>query len=366
MKTKILALLTILVTVMATVALSGVAYAKPGNDGTVYTIDNAATNHLLYFNKASDGSLTEGGSIATGGSGTGVAFHSQGAVALTQDGDFLLVVNSASNTISVFKVLNNGAPILISSSTSSHGTAPISLTTNDNLVYVLNAGTNVIAPSIAGFILGKKGMLTYMYGSMKSLSLNSAPEQIGFNPEGNLLVVTEKGTNTIDTFAVNHNGVAYAAKNQASAGAGPYGFAFTCENNLVVSEVGTMSASSYALSCRDNLKTISSAIKTGGTTDTPCWVAINDKNNFAFTGNGGSGTITAFSISRWGVLTLKNTIAATVNGPALDLAFSQNSKFLYVLCGDHITGFRMHEDGSLSIVTTTSAFAASAAGLAAN
>src|SRR5271169_3200776 len=122
MKTKIFAILTILIAVMSTVAMAGIVSAKTGNDGTVYTIDNAATNHVLYFNRASDGTLTVGGSVATGGSGTGTAFHSQGAVALTEDGNFLLVVNTASNTISVFKLLWNGVPPLISSSTSSHGT----------------------------------------------------------------------------------------------------------------------------------------------------------------------------------------------------------------------------------------------------
>ena len=365
MKKKILAFLTILIAITSTFALAAVASASSFNDGTVYTIDNAATNHVIYYNRASDGSLSGGMSVATGGSGSGIAFHSQGAVVLTDDGHFLLVVNSASNTISVFKILGNGKPVLTSSSTSSHGTAPISLTVHDNWVYVLNAGSTSIHPNIAGFILSKNGILTYLHGSKQSLSLGSSPEQLGFNPEGNVLVVTEKGTNTIATFTVDENGVVDADTTTASAGMGPYGFAFAHENKLVTSEVMTKSTSSYALSEEGSLNTISSAIPTGGSEDTPCWVAINWMNTHVYTGNGGSGTVTSYSISPWGKLAVANTIAATVTGPALDLAFSKYSQFLYVLSGDHITGFRANWDGSLTLVTTTSTFAGSAAGLAA-
>jgi len=369
MNRKIIAILSIVIAVMSTVSLAGIVNAKLGSVGAVYTIDNAiAGNHVLYYFRASDGSLNLGGSVSTWGTGTGTGFHSQGAETLTQDGSFLLVVNAGSNSISVFYILGNGVPVF-SSMTSSHGTTPISLTVNDNWVYVLNVGTTTpsIAPSIAGFTLGKTGMLTYIAGSKQSLSASSSPEQIGFNPNGNLLVVTEKGANIIDTFTVDWNGVADAPMAHASAGSGPYGFAFTDSNKLVVSEAGSGSASSYALSYEGNFHTISGKIKTGSTLDTPCWVAINDWGTIAYTANGGSGTITAYSLSTMGQLTLLSTAAATVSSaPALDLAFSAHSQFLYVLNGNGITGFKVYGDGSLSQVTSISSSSlASAAGLAA-
>ena len=90
-------------------------------------------------------------------------------MALTQDWNFPTGCNAGSNSISVFYILSSGVPVF-SSMTSSHGTTPISLTVNDNWVYVLNAGTTIIAPSIAGFMLSKTGMLTYIAGSKQSLS----------------------------------------------------------------------------------------------------------------------------------------------------------------------------------------------------
>lgn len=91
MKRKILAVLSIAVAVLAIFAAADVthAYFGPGNAWKVYTIDNAATNHVLYYTRTYNGSLTFGGSVATGGSGTGAALASQGAVVLTSYGHWL-------------------------------------------------------------------------------------------------------------------------------------------------------------------------------------------------------------------------------------------------------------------------------------
>ena len=50
--------------------------------------------------------------------------------------------------------------------------------------------------NIAGFRLSNAGVLTFISGSIQPLSGAStpSPEQIGFNNWGNVLVVTEKGT----------------------------------------------------------------------------------------------------------------------------------------------------------------------------
>ena len=150
MEKKFLAILSIVIAVFASISVAGIATADCGKMGAVYTIDNAAAgNHVLYYSRGSDGTIAFVSSISTGGMGTGTAFHSQGALALTDNGRFLLVVNTESNTITVFNVQSNGMPIW-SSTTSSHGTMPISLTVSDNWVYVLNAGGT---GNIAGFML---------------------------------------------------------------------------------------------------------------------------------------------------------------------------------------------------------------------
>ena len=379
MKRKILAILSIIVAVSAIVAAASFVNAGFGNAGAVYTMDNAsAGNHVLYYSRAADGSLTYVSSFSTMGTGTGSALASQGSIALTNNGRFLLVVNAGSNSISVFSVASNGWLTYLSK-TGSEGSMPISLTVYDNWVYTLNAGGT---GNIAGFWLSNSGTLSYIAGSSQPLSATSGTgaEQIGFNPDGNVLVVTETGTNIIDTYLVNSMGIASPPNSQPSVGYAPYGFAFTGYDTLVVSEahgsIGTGgpsgtaglgmydgTLSSYVLSDQGNLRTVSGSMPTFGAA--PCWVAIDGSGSYVYTSNAHEGTISTFSITGTVTLTLTSSIEAKLNIPTLDLAFSKNSQYLYALNGGSVTGFKVYNDGSLWQVTSVSSIPASATGLAA-
>ena len=361
MNKKILAVLAVLIAFLAAFSAAVAVNAKPERVGEVYTIDNSVSNSVLRFDRGPDGSLTASGTFSTGGMGTGTALHSQGAVVLSEDGKWLLVVDAGSNQITVFQVKYD--TLVFTDIEGSHGTTPISLAINDNLVYVLNSGGT---PNIAGFWLSRTGMLTYLSGSNEPLSgiASNSPEQIGFNPEGNVLAVTEEGSNKIDTYTID-DGVASAPMTTTSSGSGPYGFAFNSKGYLIVSEAGTESASSYAVSHSGTLTTLSGAIS-NGPSGTPCWVAITGNGKIAYTANGGVGTISIYAISHKGMISLSGSVAASVPAPALDLALTRGSEFLYVLNGGAgITGFEVHSDGSLSKVTTISGLPASTTGLAA-
>ncbi|MGD2066266.1 MAG: hypothetical protein PVI43_03745, partial [Candidatus Bathyarchaeota archaeon] len=226
-----------------------------------------------------------------------------------------------------------------------------------------------------GFKLRRNGELEYISGSTQPLSDSTFvdPTQIGFSPDGKVLVVTELATNLIDVYRVNWRGVASEPITQMSAGDAPFGFAFTkkgifCARSLLVVSEASGSTSSYAVFKNGILKTISSAVPSN--TGSPCWVAINDKGTFAYTGNGGPGTISSYRISWRGRLTLTDSAAATVPSPALDLAFSKNSRFLYALSSDGgqtITGFKVLWNGNLQQVTSiNSADLVAAVGIAAS
>ena len=349
-----------IVAIMGTTSVSSAAF--DGAPGAVYTIDNSATgNNVLVYARGPNGHLSPAGTFSTQGLGTGAGLGRQGAVVLTQDGQWLLVVDAGSNQITVFGV--HGTTLKFASITSSHGDDPISLTVSRNLVYVLDAAGS---GNIAGFRLSEAGVLSYIPGSAQPLSRAAAPspEQIGFNPRGNILVVTEKGTNTIDTYTVDHNGVANPPTSQTSAGSGPYGFAFTNQNQLIVSEAASNSLSSYLLSSDGLLRTISGAIPTFGLA--PCWVVIGNNGQFAYTTNAHGGTISTFAISHSGGLRLMSSIAAQTAIPALDMAFSNNGHFLYVHNGNDITGYQVFSNGGLLTVTSVRGLPAATTGLGAN
>ena len=149
----------------------------------------------------------------------------------------------------------------------------------------------------------------------------------------------------------------------ASNGPGPYGFAFDEHGYLVVSEAGTGTLSSYKLSDNGNLKLISGSVPDFGLA--PCWVAIGN-NGLVFASNAHGGTLSDYKIMNNGKLALISSVDAAVNIPALDLAFSEGSHYLYSLNGNSITGFWVHHDGSLTQVTSISGLASSATGLMAS
>ncbi len=253
----------------------------------MYTLTNsAAGNAVLAFARAADGTLTAQGTYATGGLGSGAALGSQGAVILSDDGRQLFAVNSGDTTVSLFDVQPDG--LALDETVSSGGSQPISATVHGNLLYVLNGS------GISGFTDGKQS-LTALAGSTRALGAGSAgPAQIQFSPDGSLLVVTEKTSNTIDTYAVDGNGIAGTPVVSASAGGTPFGFDFDNRGHLLVSEAAG-SASSYDVSTT-GAATISGAVATHQ--GAPCWLVATKNGRYAYTANAGGGSISGFAVGR--------------------------------------------------------------------
>ena len=68
---------------------------------------------------------------------------------------------------------------------------------------MLNAGAG---GNVSGFRLTEHGNLKPIAGSTRALpSVDAGPAQVAITPDGDGLVVTEKNTNTIDTFPLRHD-----------------------------------------------------------------------------------------------------------------------------------------------------------------
>jgi len=330
--------------------------------GAVFALTNqVAGNSVATFARAADGSLTWAGSVATGGTGAGSGLGSQGALALSDDGRWLFAVNAGSNDISAFRVGANG--LTLTSRVASGGVRPISLTVHGDFVYVLNAGGN---GNISGFTIGGDGALTAITGSTRSLSGSAVgPAQVAFSPDGRRLIVTEKSTNRLDVYAVGDDGVASAATASSSAGGTPFGFSFGHRGELFVSEA-TGSASSYVIGNAGQLSTASGAVLTHQ--GAPCWAVVTKNGKFGYTANAQGGSISGFAIAPDGSIALIDADGRTaVVGPGnIDLALSDNSRYLYELNGNRsISGFRIEADGHLNAVNNVAGLPPSTVGLAA-
>ena len=296
---------------------------------TVYTMSNETDgNAVLAFRQHGD-TLVPAGSFPTGGKGSGGGLGNQGALALSNDGEALLVVNPGSNEISVFEI--NGRYLKLVDQVPSGGTSPISIATHEDYVYVLNAGGQ---GNIAGFELTQHNKLKPIAGSIQPLSgANTAPAQISFNLSRDTLVVTDTATNIIDTYAVDEDGVASAPVSQRSNGQTPFGFSFTPRGALVVSEAfgGTPNASAVSsYSLRDGqLNVRSGSVLT--TQTAACWIVITKNGKFAYASNTGSNNISSYRVRSAGRLTLQEAVATPTGAGPIDMALNRNSRFLYVL-----------------------------------
>jgi len=366
---------------LASLSIVGMAHAVP--TGSVYTEDNASTvNSVLQYQSGPNGVLSLVNAFSTQGAGTGSPLASQNAVALTQNGHWLLVVDAGSSQITVFQV-GSGGGLTFADVVGSQGVTPISLTVSGDLVYVLNSGT----PNIAGFSLGNNGQLTFIPGSNQPLSgiPSSSPEDIGFVSSGqagpraqgglgsSVLIVTEKAAGVIDSYTVSRSGVASAPTVTPSNGGGPYGFTTTSQGYLILTEAGTGTVSSYAVSNAGALRTISGAIPDFGnagsaTGPAPCWVTVSNDGQFAYVSNAHVGTISVYGISSTGTLSLDSSVEVHTLVPTLDLAVSGNNQYLYALNGGQITSFQLYPDGSIAQVSSIvlPATASGATGLAAS
>jgi 6-phosphogluconolactonase len=347
--------------------------------GAVYVLTNQTSNTVAVFRRTARGILTPAGEFPTGGAGdptpqppdpTTDPLASQGALIMGRGNQYLYAVNAGNNQISVLKIRKNSVDIV--DVVDSGGVRPISLALHDDLLYVLNEGGT---PNITGFTIEDGGTLTPLAGSTQPLIGGAAadPAQIGFSHDGELLVVTDKAGDRLNTYTIDEDGLPSAPVDNPSNGMTPFGFAFNNAGTLVVSEAfggaaNQSAASSYDAAEDGTLSVISGSVANSQTAS--CWVVIPNNGKTAFVSNTGSGTISSYRINPAdGSLTLLNATAAdTGMGSApIDMDLSVNSRLLFVLLGgsQSVASFRVQRNGNLTPVDTVGGLPLGAQGIAA-
>jgi 6-phosphogluconolactonase (cycloisomerase 2 family) len=337
-----------------------------GTPGAVYAMTNdGATNSVVVLARGADGLLTPAGSFATGGRGSGTFENSANGLILGEQSPnnlnggfkFLYATNAGSNSISVFRTTQAGLELV--EVEPSGGDHPISVTVHNNLLYVMNGGASNCSggtPSISGFRVGPRGELTPIAGSSRPISggSNSGCAQISFTPAGDVLVVTQRQADKIDTYVVDRGtGLTAGPLSNETTGNGPFGFTFTQRGQLLTTEnFGAAplqgGAASYDVLQDGTLVPLGPTTR-NGRSDT-CWIVNTDDGRYAYTTNFQTGDISSFRVLPDGTLVLLNSSAAAVGIGASDEALSVNSRYLYArnaLQGT-ISVFRVENDGSLT------------------
>jgi len=336
----------------------------------VYVQTNDATdNEVLVFERREDGALAAVGRFATGGRGTGRPhLASQSSVLLSDDGDQLLVVNAGSDELTLFAVEDGG--LRLADRVASGGATPTSVAIHGDLVYALNNGT----PNIAGFRI-EGDRLAELADSERPLSADDAdPAQVCFSVDGRTLAVTERGTDSISTYAIDERGYADGPSTIKASGKTPYGFDFTAGGVMIVTEafggaVGEAAASSYSVTGPGSIASVSGSV--GDTRSEVCWAAITNDGHFAYVTNFGDGTVSCYEIGGDGSVELHDPVAgSTVAGEkgVRDEAITRDGRYLYAIHPDaqKLFGWLVRSNGELDPIGEFEGVPATVAGLAAS
>lgn len=336
------------------------------NGHYLYTESNdAATNTIIVYEIKHDGSLQLNGTTASGGAGTGKSLGSQGALVLDKKHEWLYAVNAGDNSVSSFKIHENGS-LTLAHTADTYGTTPVSVSVHGNLLYVLNRGSD----NIHGFLIGQGGSLTHIDGSNQSLSGKAvdAP-QVLFTPDGDWLVVTEKATNTVSTFRVRHDGSVHPGIFTSSVGQTPFGFDFSRDRFMIVSDAaggaaGAGAVTSYIVGYSGKPRDINGAIPDHQAA--PCWIAITKYGRFAYTTNAASNTISSYYVAPWGGLYLVESEAAKTDMGPNDIVVAANNYYVYALNvkSNTIGEYQRKIFGGLQFIGKEAALPVGAAGLA--
>jgi 6-phosphogluconolactonase (cycloisomerase 2 family) len=326
--------------------------------------DDLEHNSVVAFTRDPDGNLVRTGEFRTGGRG-GVernvpldSLASQDSLTYDARHHLLVAVNAGSSTVTTFAV--SGAHLTRLQTVPSGGVFPVSVTTHDGLLYVLNAG---LSGNVTGYRISPSGRLTALPGASRDLGLANdarpdfitAPADIAITPDGRHIVITTKANNTIDVFNLDHGRLSRPVEN-AAASAVPFAVSFDPAGRLAVANAGNSSVSTYAVNGDGTLETLTPGVEDGQAA--LCWLV--GTGDVFFGGNAGSSTISAFAVGADGHAALTGTPDGIVahtgggTGGTIDLAITRDGAFLYAenAFAGSVEGYRILPDHTLELVAT--------------
>jgi 6-phosphogluconolactonase (cycloisomerase 2 family) len=347
---------------LTTTSLAGATSAKDhatSRHALFVETDQGPNNSVLSYTRGTDGTISYVATYSTGGAGAAAAgsaadpLASQGGLALVDNGKELIATNPGSNSVSVFAVF--GPYLHLVQQVPSGGSFPVSITSHNDLVAVLNSGGT---GSVSEYRL-QGARLVALNNETRSLDLtNTTPPfflagagQVGYSPNGAFLIATTKSSsNSYEVFSVGGDGtLSSAATVTGAANAVPFSFTFDAQGRVVATEASNSSVSTYSIGANGVL-TLVGSVSDGQAA--LCWISTSQ--GYFFGSNAGSGDVSSFGETAGGVPTLLNAKAAITHPGSTDSAVSPDGAFLYVESGGSgaLDAFAINANGTLTTIET--------------
>lgn len=326
----------------------------------LYSQSNLTANTIVHMSSIADGSLTVKNTVATTGAGTNSGpdpLTSQYSVIVTPDHRTLFAVNAGDNSVSSFAVDAATGNLTLLMKNPTTGVMPVSLAYSNGHIYVLFQGSKTVqAYAVTNGVFGAS------LGSYVLPAATTTATEITATPNGaNVLVSAGTGSNSIVSYPVAAGGTLGAPVVNTAGIHAPFAAAFLNATTLLSTDAGGHALQSLNFNQSTGMLAANGASVVGDGAGNPCWLAITPNGKFAYTGDGGSGTISSYGVSSVGILTLINPRAASENiAVAGDSWISADGKFLYstYLAQGVVITYSIGSDGALTKVGSPATVAA--------
>jgi 6-phosphogluconolactonase (cycloisomerase 2 family) len=377
--------------------------------GHLYIQSNEIHNTIIHYRRSVDGSLFESERICTGGSGSGVfkpvsgqlsapnAFEGAGSVILAENNQLLFATNGGDNSVSSFRVDDDGSLTLLDVKPTGNpvmgrsGTAKsLAYAASTKVLYVLHAfgPDHLRAFSVMGGVLSSR---EDRYSVNLPSKADRIPTQVVLSPderfllvdilfderpstnregETKLVVANASEPDGLVVFPVQPTGRLSPPSFHDAGGAGPFYMAFLHgRTNAFIN--GTAVGDGLVTSFIDN----DGNIRLGdlipidtqmGKPSELCWLAISPDNKRVFATNFGYGNISTYELDDDKLSILRDPACASIPGDGTFMAvnglvssgpsdnwLTPDGKFLYQIYGNTsaLIGYSVNPDGALTEIT---------------
>ncbi len=397
-------LIAIIVTTIGFASFVIAQSSKMMNGGNLYMQTNGVKNEIICY-KTGDGKLKEKGRVSTGGAGSGTfkpitghdsepnAFEGAKSVIMSADNKWLFATNGGDNSVSCFKVADDGSLKLTDVKPTGQPVSGKSGTAK-SLAYADNTKTLYVChsfgPDHIHCFTVKDGMLTRKEGSY---TVNTAdktdriPTEIVLTPDNKFLmadilfdkrpgikadgtpdlaVANMKDKDGLVIFPVNNDGSLGKADFTDAGGAAAFDIAFLHGSNTKF--INGYAADGGIAMCTINESgkvTCSPVVKIAQKIGMPselCWVAITPDNKQVFATVFGYSYVSGFKIEDGNITVMQDPAADAVSGDgkfkALDMVVSSgpndswispDSKYFYQIYpnASKLISYKITDDGKL-------------------
>ncbi len=325
-------------------------------------------NAVLAYRDKGNGNLEPlaGSPFLTNGSGVGNPeqllgpLDSDYEVRASSDGQYLLAVNSGSNTIAVFSIKATGALEHVTGSPfPSNGQTPVGIDVSGNFVFVLNKSQDPLhptpqLPNYATFTIDAAGKLTPVPGAKVETTAGTSPSNVLVSRDGKFLFGTDflgfmlmPPVGTLRSFTINGTGgltavagTPYVVPGMDGAALGlwqhPSGSVLYVGNPLQ-GKVGV-----YAINATTGALSLQTSVPAG---KAACWIRTNKAGDHMYVLNSGDNTVQVYNTSNPLAPASIQTLELKNSGPAypgpggaqfktsqpFSLVFSSSEAILYVV-----------------------------------